>query len=75
MSATPPHSGSHLEYHFAYCQPCDCYTYLMRGSSGKNKACHRRGILIGIKCCRCKRKRAIAGSFLTQPTNGNLHEA
>ena len=49
----------HQGWYIAYCKPCDCYTYLMARARGTNKAHHSNGVVIGIKCCRCRRKRAI----------------
>lgn len=62
-----------LRYHWAFCAPCDHYTYLMEGSRGTNKAHRKDGILLGIKCSRCKRKRAITGCFVTS-VKSNDHQ-
>lgn len=65
-----PHLGL-LEYHFSYCRECDCFTYLMRGAKGKYKAKRKAGLVVGLKCCRCKKRRAVVGCFVTAKTNGN----
>lgn len=60
-----------LQYTFSHCQPCNCYTYLMRGAKGKYKASRKKGVVLALKCCRCKKMRAVVGCFVTTKTNGN----
>lgn len=62
-----------LHYSWAYCRECECFTYLMAQSKGTGKAFRKHGQLIGLACCRCKRKRAIVGHFITPtPTDANV---
>jgi hypothetical protein len=56
---------------FAYCRECDCHTYLMRWAKGTYKAKRKHGVVLGLKCCRCKKMRAVVGTFVTQGNNGN----
>lgn len=64
-----------LDYAFAYCVECDCFTYLMRRSRGSGKAHRRKGVLVGLRCCRCRKNRAVVGHFITGEPYGDIEQA
>lgn len=49
-------------WYVAWCAPCQCYTHLMVRARGTNKASRKNGVVVGMKCCRCKRVRAVTST-------------